>query len=262
MAKVNKYWAERMAKAQTAISEKSARAIKMQLNKYYMQAMDSVVREFAATYDKLIYTVGSGKEAVPADLYKLEKYWKMQGHLQEILNKLGSKQARLYAAAFEINFFDVYYSITVEGLEAFNTLDTATVRQMINQVWVADGKSWSDRIWANTKKLAETLNEELIQCVLTGKTTSELKHKLQTRFNVSFNNADMIARTELAHIQTQAAQKRYQDYGIEQVEVLVDEDERTCKICAKHEGERHFVNEQMPVPFHPRCRCCVIPVVE
>ena len=258
----NKYWAERMAKTQNKITEKSALAIKRKMIKYYQQAMDGVIKEFSATYDKLLLTVGKGKEAVPADLYKLEKYWKMQGEINSILTKLGNKQAKLYAAAFEINFFEVYHSINIEGVEAFNTLDNATVQQMINNIWCADGKSWSSRIWADKSKLANMLNEELIQCVLTGKTASELKDRLQKSFGVSFNNADMIARTELAHIQTQAAQKRYQDYGIEQVEVLVDEDERTCPICAKHEGERHYVNEQMPVPFHPRCRCCVIPVVE
>jgi hypothetical protein len=46
------------------------------------------------------------------------------------------------------------------------------------------------------------------------------------------------------------------------MEVWVDEDERTCPICAKHEGERVNVNENMPVPFHPNCRCCMVPVIE
>lgn len=262
MANSKQYWAERMAKAQNKVSEKSALAIKRQMSKYYRQAMDSVITEFANTYDKLIYTIGKGREPVPADLYKLDKYWQMQGHLHNTLLKLGNKQAKLCNKAFTMSFFDVYYSLEIEGLEAFNTLDDATVQQMINNIWCADGKSWSDRIWQDKTRLADTLNEELIQCVLTGKPTSELKRKLQERFGASFLNADMIARTELAHIQTQAAQKRYQDYGIQEVEVLVDEDERTCKICAKHEGERHKVNEQMPVPFHPRCRCCVVPVVE
>ena len=46
------------------------------------------------------------------------------------------------------------------------------------------------------------------------------------------------------------------------MEVWVDEDERTCPICAKHEGERYLVTDTMPIPFHPRCRCCMIPVIK
>ena len=66
----------------------------------------------------------------------------------------------------------------------------------------------------------------------------------------------------MAHIQTTAAQKRYEDYGIKEVEVLVDEDERTCPICSKLEGKRVPIHGVMPIPAHPNCRCCIIPVVE
>ena len=80
---------------------------------------------------------------------------------------------------------------------------------MINQIWCADGKSWSNRVWKNTDKLQQALNDNLIHCVLTGKKTTELKNILQNDFNVSYHRADSIVRTEMAHIQTQAAQKRY-----------------------------------------------------
>ncbi|MBQ8763134.1 MAG: minor capsid protein [Clostridia bacterium] len=88
-------------------------------------------------------------------------------------------------------------------------------------------------MWGNTEKLIETLNEELINCVATGRNTNELKQLLQERFNVSYSNADSIVRTETAHIQTQAAKQRYTDYGIQEVEVWADEDERRCEVCGK-----------------------------
>ena len=259
---MSNYWAERIAKSQDNISKKNIREIEKQLKKYYSKSMEKVISDFEATYDKLLNTIEEGKEPTPADLYNLSKYWQMQGQLKRELQKLGDKQISALSDIFETNFFEVYYSIAIPSHEAFSTISIEAARQMINQIWVADGKSFSQRIWGNTEKLAETLNEQLIHCVVTGKKTTELKNVLQERFNVSYNNADMIARTEVAHIQTQAAQQRYKDYGIAQVEVWVDEDERTCPICAKHEGDRHNVNEAMPVPFHPRCRCCMIPVIE
>lgn len=54
-------------------------------------------------------------------------------------------------------------------------------------------------------KHSDTLNEHLIHCVATGKTPGELKKLLQEDFGVSYGRADSLVRTELAHIQTQAA---------------------------------------------------------
>jgi hypothetical protein len=76
---------------------------------------------------------------------------------------------------------------------------------MINQIWCADGKSWSSRVWKNTELLQQELNDSLIDCLLTGRNPSELKQRLIERFNVAYNRADSIVRTEITHIQTQAA---------------------------------------------------------
>ena len=245
------YWAKRISRSQDAISRKSVKEIERQLKKFYSSAMERVISDFESVYTKILEAQAEGKEVTPADLYKLDQYWKMQGQLKQELQKLGDKQAELLSRKFEESFFEIYYGIALPSDKAFSTVSTETARQLINQIWVADGKSFSQRIWGNTEKLAETLNEQLVHCVVTGKKSSDLKQLLQERFNVSYNNADMIVRTEIAHIQTQAAQQRYKDYGIKQVEVWVDEDERTCPICAKHEGEKYYVNDRMPVPFHP-----------
>ena len=255
------YWQKRILDAQNALTNKSIKQTQKQITAYYRQAARRVLSDFEATYNKLLATIEDGREPTPADLYKLDKYWQMQSQMRAELRKLGEREVVALTKQFELQFFEIYYSIALEGAKEYTTIDTAAVQQMINSIWVADGKSWSQRVWQNTEMLAETLNEELINCVATGKKTTELKRILQDSFNVSYNNADMLVRTEMAHIQTQAAQQRYRDYGIQEVEVFVDEDERTCPICAKHEGERHPINAQMPVPFHPRCRCCMLPVI-
>ena len=258
----NNYWQNRLIEAQNALTNKSIRQTQQQLTRYYRQAARRVMADFEATYEKLLATIADGREPTPADLYKLDKYWEMQGQMRQELRLLGERQVAALTKQFEEQFFEVYYSTAIQGLEAFTTIDRGAVNTLINSIWVADGKSWSARVWQNTELLAETLNEELINCVVSGKKTTQLKNILQERFNVSYNNADMLVRTEMAHIQTQAAQQRYKDYGIQEVEVFVDEDEKTCPVCAKHEGEKYPIHAQMPVPFHPRCRCCVIPVIE
>ena len=98
--------------------------------------------------------------------------------------------------------------------------------------------------------------------MITGKTTSQLKKFLQDEFGVSYNRADTIVRTEMAHIQTQAARQRYQEYGIQEIEIYADTDNRTCPICAKLDGKRFGINDSLPIPAHPRCRCCALPVIK
>lgn len=256
------YWKDRMANSQNALSGKSVKQIEKQLRKYYGKAMERTIADFEATYNKLLATVEEGKQPTPADLYKLDKYWQAQGQLRRELQSLGEKQVVALSKIFEVNFFEVYYSIGIEGHTAFNTISSEAALHLINEIWVADGKSWSQRIWDNTELLAETLNEELIACVIGGKKTSDLKKTLQERFNVSYSQADALARTEMAHIQTQAAKQRYQDYGVREVQVWAEPDERRCEICGKLHTKRIPITEAMPIPAHPRCRCCIIPVVE
>lgn len=259
---MSQYWQDRMAAAQQALTNRTTKQIERKMRAYYKRAAEQVMADFESTYEKLLATVEAGKEPTPADLYKLDKYWKMQGQMKEELRKLGSRQIKALTEAFETNFFEVYYSLGMEGLSAFYTIDAEGARQLINQIWVADGKSWSQRVWENTEKLAQTLNDELINCVVSGKPTSSLKKVLQERFNVSYSAADSLARTELAHIQTQAAQQRYKDYGISKVQVWADPDERRCEICGELHKKIYPAGAAIPIPAHPRCRCTLIPVIE
>lgn len=258
----NTYWQDRMAESMARISNKSIKEIEKQMTKFYATAMKHTIAEFEAVYDKLLASMEEGKEPTANDLYKLDRYWKMQAQTRDELRKLGDKQTAMLSKRFEENFFEVYYSILQDSAVAFSTIDSAAVQQIINQVWVADGKSWSRRIWGNIEKLQETLSENLIDCVVTGKKTSELKALLRERFTVSYSQADSLVRTEISHIQTEAAKKRYKDVGIQMVEIFAPKDERRCPQCRKLHGKKYPVGAVLPVPRHPRCRCTVLPIIE
>ena len=256
------YWQERMANAQNAISTKTTKQIEKQLRKYYAAAAKRTIEDFESTYNKLLAQKADGKDITPADLYRLDKYWEAQRQLRQQLQKLGEKKISLLTKYFELNFFDIYHSIAIPGLKAFNTIDNKLVNQLINSVWVADGRTFSQRVWNNIDRLVETLNEQLVYTVVTGKKTTELKNLLQERFNISYRRADTLVRTELAHIQTEAAKKRYEDYGIQYIEVLVDADDRTCDECKALIGKKFPIHAAPPLPVHPNDRCAIIPVID
>ena len=195
-------------------------------------------------------------------MYKLDKYWESQAQLRKELNDLGEKQITLLSKQFEVNFFEVYYGLGKVGGKEFSSIDTTMVKHLINEVWCADGKSWSSRVWKNTEYLAQTLNEELVNCLTTGKNPAELKKKLKYRFDVSYQQADTLVRTEMAHIQTQATKERYKEAGVEWVRFWAPKDERQCEECGKlHTKKYNLLLEQIPIPLHPNCRCNIVPIV-
>jgi SPP1 gp7 family putative phage head morphogenesis protein len=259
---MSKYWAERVAASQNKVADKTIGDIEKQLKKYYSSAMKRTIDDFEATYNKLLATMEDGKEPTPADLYKLDRYWQMQGQLKQEMQKLGDKEIKLLSSRFEKEWREIYNSFALSSDKAFNIPSSANAKAMINSTWLADGKNFSQRIWDNTEKLVETLNDNLIHCVVTGKKPTELKRILQERFNVSYSQADALVRTEAAHVQTMAAQQRYKDSGVTMVEVLADEDERRCDVCGKLHETKHPIDGPMPVPAHPRCRCCIVPVID
>ena len=262
------YWLNRIAKVQNAISEKTIAEVENQLKKYYKSAMKKVIKEFESVYDKILNTVEDGREITPADLYKLDTYWSMQGQLKREMQKLGDKEIELLSKAFEKEYYHIYLAALpgIQPSKHFNTIAAETAKQVVNHVWLNDGKNFSQRVWKNTERLTETLNDELIHCIAVGKKTSELKLLLQDRFNVSYNNADMLVKTEVTHIQTQAAKQRYEDAGLTHYIFYADPDERTCGDCEHLHNKKFLYAEMKPgvnaPPMHPRDRCCIVPVVE
>lgn len=260
------YWEERNALTQQKLTDKSIAETEAQLKRYYKKSLEKVLGQFEKTYNHLFLSIVEGKEPTPADLYKLDTYWQMQGQLQHELEKLGDKTIKVLTKDFIKQYGSIYEAVAIKGENTFNKVNTETARQMINQVWCADGKSWSQRVWTNTNMLREKLNDNLIYCVITGKKPTELKRMLIEDFNVDYRRADTLVRTEMAHIQTQAAKDRYTDYGIKEYEILLDGDNDECDICKKASKEKHLMSEMIvgknAPPFHPNCRCCVIPVVE
>jgi SPP1 gp7 family putative phage head morphogenesis protein len=256
------YWQDRHQASQRLIATKRQREIDKKIRKYYKDLSKQVIADYEALYNEVLLKQAAGETISPATLYSMDKYWAMNAQLRKRLTATGNIMQAMMSKMFEILYWNSYKAIKISGLEAFNTIDNEAVRQVLNAVWAADGKSWSQRVWNNISLLQETLDEQLIHCVVTGKKTTQLKKLLQERFNVSYSRADTLVRTEIAHIQTEAARQRYKDYGIQQVEIWADKDERRCPECGKLHQKKYPVGAHPPIPAHPNCRCCIVPVVD
>lgn len=257
------YWKDREAEAQAALTKKNTKEIEKQLLKYYDTCVRNLRGQFLTTYRHLLSSIEKGHEPTPADLYKLSKYWELQGEIQKELRKLGDKEITLFQKNFLQQWEEIYNIWAAKDDIHYSRMNYQAAALMISEIWCADGLSWSDRVWTNTNKLQQALNDGLINCVLTGKSPRQLKEMLQVEFNVSYGRADALVRTELAHIQTKAAEQRYLDMGVSKVQIWADEDERRCDVCGKlHEKVITLGKEKIPIPAHTNCRCCIIPFRE
>ena len=255
------YWTERMMRAQR-YTDSNIEELEKQYAKIYQNAHSEVQKQFQLLLYRKSHPDNSTKgKFTRTDLYNMERYKVAEAQLELIVNKM-SDELREKTKEFLQKEYETTSKAFNSSSVMFHTIDERKLDTIINEVWCADGKNWSERIWTSEIKLKSKLQEVLMECVLKGYSASKASKILQEEFGVSRSNANRLARTELAHIETVAAQDRYKEYGITKWQVLVSEDEKTCPSCASMEGAIFPIDSTPPVPFHPNCRCCMIPVVD
>ncbi len=82
----NNYWIDRVNKMQDRVRNKQEKEIERQIKKYFQNAMNKVIEDFENTYNALLTKQNENKEVAIANLYKLDKYWIMQGQLKQELD--------------------------------------------------------------------------------------------------------------------------------------------------------------------------------
>lgn len=91
----------------------------------------------------------------------------------------------------------------------------------------------------------------------------EMARRLNDRVDaIAITRARTLARTETIRTANIAATDRYEQAGVQRVEVLVANDDRTCEICRPKDGGVLTVaearGEDGPL-YHPSCRCTIAP---
>jgi SPP1 gp7 family putative phage head morphogenesis protein len=266
MKKKADYWANRQENELNKISNKTEEEIAIQLNKYYERIVRQVIADFEAVYNKLMATITAGTKPTVADLYKLDRYWQMQANLRNLCEQLGNKEVVLLSKAFEEQWEETYLAASLPQELSFSQISESNAKAMIQAVWLNDGKTFSDRIWQSTTDLAATLNDDFVHLVVSGRSDTDLRKKLLTMVNDNVGSArsrvNTLIRTETAHIQFAAAEKRYKDSGVEEFIVLGREEHPLKCDCKKLDGTRwRFDDPNAPTfPRHPNCRCRIKPI--
>nr|DAL30257.1 MAG TPA_asm: minor capsid protein [Caudoviricetes sp.] len=144
---------------------------------------------------------------------------------------------------------------------SFGVVTAEKIDRVINSRW--SGMNYSDRIWKNTTGLAQTLKEELLLSLITGRTDRETAEIIQDKFATGASNARRLVRTEASFLANEMEAESYKECGIERYIYVATLDVRTCKEdCAPLDRKDFLVAERKVSvnypPMHPWCRCTTI----
>jgi SPP1 gp7 family putative phage head morphogenesis protein len=266
------YWANRQEEELNRITNKTEKEINKQLDKYYAKAMKQAIKDFEDTYNALMAQITAGEQVTVAKLYALDRYWQLQGSLRRLCEELGNKEIALLSKNFEKEWQEVYDAAALPSDDAFTFVSESNAEQAIKSTWLADGKTFSDRVWQSSEDLVASLNEDFVHLVITGGDTRNVTNRLEQMVADNVQNkrakARTLVNTEINHIQTEAAAKRYKDSGLDEYMFLGRENhERELKCACKELDGKVFsfaekvVGKNCP-PMHPNCRCRIKPIMK
>ena len=228
------------------------------------------LHDYMAEYNKLL-------KAAPLEAKKL--------YLEIETLAARSRMSHLDSLKAQIDMELIKVSDNVDGL-AQNTLtslyrDTYTevakdlginvivspekIKTVLDRPW--SGANFSERIWSNTDKLAQTVKQEIVNGMIQGINLQTMTKRVSERFETAKkNDVERLLRTEVNYTLNQATLDGYKEAGIEKYEFSATLDSRTSQICSELNGEifeikKIAVGLNYP-PMHPRCRSTTIPIID
>ena len=267
---MSNYWQKREAEQKLKFQAKTEKEIERELRELYTKAADKVIEDMELLYPSLLED-----GTIANQYYRYTRYYKLLEKINKELTLLGKEEIKVLETKMETMYKYSSWK-TLKGLN-FSTSNKMELENVIKSLW-ENRTSWSKDVWCRDglaglqrvekamSQLQNQLERGMSDCVLRGASKDELVKTLQSRFGVSFSEANRMARTELTYIQNQAAKDSYKKAGVREYEFLAEDDERTSDLCSDLNGERFpidaaVVGENYP-PLHPNCRSTVLAVID
>lgn len=262
MASAAKYIVYRkLARDRRKVLDDNILDVEAQLYKMYKSTSKRIINEITALYTKII---SNNETPSLNDLYQFNRYYELLADIQEELKVLTGKE-EISITKKLTNLYVETSKLATNSIGLNTSIDKKVAESAIKRIWAQDGIGFSTRIWNKQAKLQNMLSLTLTEAVTTGKSVDWLSKELQNTFNVSFNDARRLARTEMAHAHNQAAIDRYKESGIKEYMIITANDDKVCGKCQSLSMQKFSIEntENLP-PFatHPNCRCCVVAVID
>lgn len=199
---------------------------------------------------------------------RIRRLEQVQAAIKVATSELASKGEELvndllgdvYSGTYKTVTSSIAKALGMEGM--LEQLNARQVARAIAYPW--SGADFSSRIWHNARQLSTALERTVVQGLVQGQDVRQMTDAIAKATGAAASDAERLIRTETARCIEESTLAGYKAAGVGQYQILVDEDERTCKYCgAINEAAVHDVAEAVTgvnlPPFHPRCRCTTVP---
>lgn len=255
MTKKNKdYWKKRIDEIAQRQFDLSNDKMQKQIEQIYKDASKKIQKEVEGLYYKML-----DEQLSRSEIWNYARYKQLVERLNIELAKVGIKEVDILNYNLEEALRNIYKDVPLPHV-SFGLIDEVAVKQIIARPW--SSKHFISTVWDNKNKLSGILKKGITDTIVLGKSKDDLVKTVRNKMQVGFNEADRVVRTELMHTLNAGLTQRYKDSGYKELEILVAEDERTCDICSGKSGEIISVDSYDIPPFHPRCRCTCIPILD
>ena len=259
MTRNEQYWIDRANRRMDGYqisAIKKAKIINRAYNKTctYVQSEIAKILRHIGDDDSLAYEYRMKR--LNALLARTQK--KMQELYGVTLNDTTDFLRSIIPEAYYHTIFDIAQGIGEQP--AFSAVNTRLIDQIVNDQW--SGKNYSQRIWWNTSKLSEDVQQLLTTAAMSGESIFKTSRRLSERFGESMNNSVRLIRTETTYSCNQAELASYEELDIDRYKYVATLDSRTSPICQKLDGKIFETKDakagtNLPA-MHPNCRSTTI----
>lgn len=184
----------------------------------------------------------------------------MQAYADLVVDVVNAAQIDVINLAFEQT--DALFRFKYEGLpsdiyESFTRFDEFSARNIIARY---TDKNYLAGITRQFEQVSlNAVRNLLVDGVIRGRSTKDIKIDLIKQFNVVPQIAETIARTEVISAYRDGNLDRYRSSPVVKAwEWSATLDERTCPVCIFLDGQIFPLD--VPFASHPNCRCSPLPV--
>lgn len=247
-----------MSEARRMLNSKELEEFKWSVYDYIRYGEENAIN---GTWVKKLENASARYHISRLEALKLQTQQSLEVMFGNQLDSIDSTMRSIYTSGYYKTAFEIQKGVGV-GWD-FTTLDEKQISKVINKPWAVDGKNFSERIWSNKQKLVNELNTTLTRNIVLGQDPQKAIDKIAKAMNTSKTNAKRLVLTEAAFFNSAAQKDCFNELNVEQYEIFISYDDKTCDICQGMEG-KHFKMSQWEVgvtapPFHVQCRCDTIP---
>lgn len=206
------------------------------------------------------------------DDQKIDRFldWLDGAERDEVLSVIDRHDNRYIRAAYERGDDNAIRWLNQAGVDmdrgAMRTFDVPVHQDKVQNLYTRNFRE----LEGITDAVDQQISRELSQGLIEGINPNDMAERLAGRVeSVGETRATVMARTEVINAHNEAALTTYEEaLGPEaevqlRAEILTAEDDRVCDECEPRHGDTMHIEDAHSngPPFHPQCRCTVVPYV-